>query len=284
MSQQSQHENEFFTQDMISNEPSSKRIKKHKPNPNKENSQPEKAYSFQPSNQSTIERDSSASKRNKESSRQQMVPDSLMTRSSNNTREICNTQEENSVPEDKFMNRGIIDYQNLEEGEEETDENLGLEDLSETILAVALQLYKKILPKNSIFIDSTHLKKIFTELFKALQVDHNPDDVQGLINDISDFIPKKLTEQGFIDLFYLTEVNDFLVKHNIFDHSQTARFTETYFNNQPTEEQPQIEEEPSITLETLSLVKKFSIYFSNIFKKKDSITKSYTTDKSYNRS
>ena len=249
----------FFQKDIISNEPSSKRTKKHKTH----HEDKEKSYSFQHQN-TTSERDSiqsrKESKRHKESSNphQEIVPDSLITKSSQNTREFGNTQEENLIPEeDKFMNRGIIDYQDLEQEEE----NAELQDLSETILAVALSLYKKILPPNSIFIDSIHLRKIFTELFHVLHVEHNPDDLQELIETISDFVPKKITEQGFIDLFYLPEVNDFLLKHNIFDHSQTARFTETYFNNHPTEEQPiepqdqQFEEEqPSITLETLSLV------------------------------
>lgn len=168
------------------------------------------------------------------------------------------------------MSRAIIDYQNIQQQqEEEEDEGVPVdlqqeeEDPSETILALALSLYKNRLPSNSIFIDSAHLKNIFSELLQTLRIEYNPDDVQELIATISDFIPKKLTEQGFIDLFSLTEVSDFLIRNNIFEHSQTARFTESFLNNNhppPTEDQGYEiqDEQPSITLETLSLVKSFS--------------------------
>lgn len=208
-------------------------------------------------------------KRNKSSQDQEhTLPENLITKSSkSNTREIHphhNTQE-NSDPSsetfnnrDKFMDRAIIDYQNIHQEEEQIDLPAEEEDLSETILALALSLYKNRLPQNSIFIDSMHLQNIFSELLQTLRIEYNSDDVQELLSTISDFVPKKVTEQGFIDLFSLNEVSDFLIRHNIFEYSQTARFTESFLQNNPRPtEEPGFDiqdEQPSITLETLSLV------------------------------
>ena len=255
------------TNDLTSIESTNRRKRQpqssHKENKTK-TSQPSERDSIQPKEER---------KRNKSSHHEQehTLPENLITKSSkSNTREINphhNSQENSDQLDslnnrDEFMDRAIINYQNIQqqEGEEEEGNPEEEEDPSETILALALSLYKNRLPPNSIFIDSTHLKNIFSELLQTLRIEYNPDDVQELITTISDFIPKKLTEQGFIDLFSLTEVSDFLIRNNIFEHSQTARFTESFLNNnpRPTEEQDQgyeiQDEQPSITLETLSLV------------------------------
>lgn len=132
-----------------------------------------------------------------------------------------------------------------------------IQQTGESLFNLAISLFRKKVSNNEIYIEAYHLKEIFIEIFEALDIHIKHTEIHQLINLISDFIPKKIIEQGFIDLFNFPQVTDFFVKHHVIEASETARFTGNHLNIQ--EEHEEIVD-PNISLESLSFV-----VFSSLF-------------------
>ena len=174
------------------------------------------------------------------------LPENLITKSSNMP-EFLNTLEISNFDERNFMNKSEKSYINYEAQFNKTD----TQQTGENLLNLALFIYRKRLSNNEIFIEAYKLKEIIIEIFEALNINVQQEEINQLISSISDFIPKKIIEQGFIDLFNFSQVNDFFMKHQALKASETARFTGNHMNNTAVEDT----NDPDISLESLSFVK-----------------------------
>ena len=126
-------------------------------------------------------------------------------------------------------------------------------DKEKMIFETALSLYRKRLLRNDISISSSSLSSIFKELFQALFIKARDEEIYNLLDRMVDFIPKKITEQAFIDLLRLPQIKDFLISHNMTLDSQTARFTDSFVKTTNGKEEAGFEGS-DINLETLSMV------------------------------
>ena len=186
------------------------------------------------------------------------LPENLITKSStDNIQEFQNVEnsiffDEVSDPQEQepITSQG---YLNQQTHLNQTD----IQQTGESLFDLALPLFRKKLLNNEIYIEACHLIEIFIEIFEVLKIHVNHEDIHQLINSISDFIPKKIIEQGFIDLFNFPQVMNFFLKYHIIEDSETARFTGTQLHNiGETEEIP----DPNISLESLSFVCFFMIF------------------------
>ncbi len=80
---------------------------------------------------------------------------------------------------------------------------------------LAIDLFRKNLPANTNWIDCSCIGAIFIEFFRELQIEVNDKTAWGIINEITDFIPRKVTEQSFTDLLILPQIKSFLSQFNI---------------------------------------------------------------------
>ena len=121
------------------------------------------------------------------------------------------------------------------------------------IFETALSLYRKRLLRNDISISASSLSSIFKELFQSLSIKVKDEEIYSLLDRMVDFIPKKITEQAFIDLLRLPQVKEFLINHKIILDSQTARFTDSLVKPTNGKEETGFEDS-GVNLETLSMV------------------------------
>lgn len=83
------------------------------------------------------------------------------------------------------------------------------------LMEAAIAAFRRNLPSNEMFIDCSCVGAIFIELFKDLKIKVADKAVWKLIQEITDFIPRKLTEQSFLDLFALPQTKEFLTEFKI---------------------------------------------------------------------
>lgn len=75
------------------------------------------------------------------------------------------------------------------------------------------------------FIYSHHLITILKELLAFFKVEVKAEAYDELLNEIKDYIPAKITEQTYLDVFQIPMMTEFLSRHNVLINFQTARFT-----------------------------------------------------------
>jgi len=88
---------------------------------------------------------------------------------------------------------------------------------------IALDLFRKNLPANTNFIDCSCIGAILIEFFKELQIEVSDKTAWGIINEITDFIPRKVTEKSFMDLLILPQIKTLLSQFNIILNSNPPR-------------------------------------------------------------
>jgi len=76
-------------------------------------------------------------------------------------------------------------------------------------------IFMKNIPEGQTFIDCSCIGGILIELFKELNATIEDKKVWKLLQEINDFIPRKLTSKTFLDLFYLPQTRNFIGQHNI---------------------------------------------------------------------
>ena len=76
-------------------------------------------------------------------------------------------------------------------------------------------IFQRNIPEEQNYIDCSCLGGVFIEIFKELKATIENKKVWKLLQEIDDFIPKKLTVKTFLDLFNLPQTKDFITQNEI---------------------------------------------------------------------
>ena len=92
-------------------------------------------------------------------------------------------------------------------------------------LDMLCKCFRKYGGKTQGYIYSHHLVTILKEVLVWFKLDVDLENYDELMNNIKEFVPLKVTEQTFLDIFQLPKVTEFFAKHGVQISFQTARFT-----------------------------------------------------------
>ena len=88
----------------------------------------------------------------------------------------------------------------------------------------ALKIFIKYCSKEVKYVDESQLIFIFKDLLSHFKIEIPLQHLENALKDINDFIPKKITEQVFLDIFQIPKLIEFFSQHSINLNLQTARF------------------------------------------------------------
>lgn len=96
------------------------------------------------------------------------------------------------------------------------------EDLQANLIAT--KLFRERVPKNKDYLTSLNLINVFKDFLNTFKIDVSESVLEELFDEIEDFVPRKITEKSFVDLFHLPRIKEFLLDLGVPLNYQTARF------------------------------------------------------------
>lgn len=99
-----------------------------------------------------------------------------------------------------------------------------------------IHAFRNNLSKNETFIDCSGIGGVFVEIFQNAGLRVHDKAVWKLVQEIKDFMPRKLSEKGFLDLFDLSQTKEFLACFNgsvAADMTMPLEFSPGHLNQSP---------------------------------------------------